>query len=118
MIKVIKSFGWAINGIKTVWREEINFRLECFIALAVIILAFILNFSFSELLAVMISVVLVLTAEIINTAVEDLCNKIEPNQDPLIGKIKDTMAAFVLFISFGTVVIGLLVFCHHFLNYF
>ena len=37
MDKIPKSFGWAINGIRVVWREEINFRIEVVIAVIVLI---------------------------------------------------------------------------------
>ena len=118
MIKLIKSFNWAINGLKTVWFEERNFRLECFIALIVLAVALIFGFSFTELTAIIFAIILVLSAEAVNTALEDLCNKVEPEVDPLIGKIKDIIAAFVLIVSLGTAIIGLVVFGHHFLNYF
>ena len=52
----------------------------------------------------------VLSAEMLNTAIEDLCNKVEPNTDPVIGKIKDMMGGFVLIVCTSSAVIGLLVF--------
>jgi diacylglycerol kinase len=118
MFKVIKSFNWALNGLKTVWLEEINFRLECLIAVLILVTAIFFDFSFTELLAIIVAIIFVISAEIINTAVEDLCNKVQPNQDPLIGKVKDIMAGYVLIVSLGASVIGLLVLAHHFLNYF
>ena len=107
-----------MNGLKTVWCEEQNFRIDILVAFLVLIFAFVFKFSFSELLAIFVAIILVASAEMVNTAIEDLCNKVQPNQDPLIGKIKDIMAGFVLFISSGSAVIGLLVLAHHFLNYF
>jgi diacylglycerol kinase len=118
VLKTIKSFGWAMNGLRTVWREELNFRIECFIAILILFVAFFFHFSFAELIAIIVAVIFVISAEVVNTAIEDVCNKIEPNQDAVIGKIKDTMAGFVLVISFGAAVIGLTVLAHHFLKYF
>jgi diacylglycerol kinase len=118
MFKLIKSFNWALNGLKTVWLEEKNFRLECLIALLILSTAIFFRFSFVELLAIIIAIIFVISAEIINTAIEDLCNKVEPNQDTLIGKVKDVVAGYVLIASFGAGIIGLLVLAHHFLNYF
>ncbi|MEI6479125.1 MAG: diacylglycerol kinase [bacterium] len=51
-----------------------------------------------------------------NTAIEDLCNKVEPEHDPAIGKIKDTMAAFVFVSSIGVSILGILIFAHHFIQ--
>ena len=111
---VFNSFVFAFSGLQTVWREERNFRIEFFIGLIVVVFMFIYNFSFIEWCLVILSTVFVLGAEIINTAMEDLCNKIEPNQDPAIGKIKDIMSAFVLVSTLGAVVVGVIVFYHHF----
>ena len=73
------------------------------------------HFSFIETAFCVIAIIIVLCAEIINTAIEDLCNKVEPNQDPVIGKIKDIMATFVLLSVIGAVVLGYLVFRYHFM---
>jgi len=116
--KWLVSFGWAKNGLKTVWLEEQNFRLECMIGFFVLLVAIFFKFNFVELLAIIIAVIFVISAEIVNTAIEDLCNKVEPNQDPIIGKVKDTMAGFVLVISVGASVIGFIVLANHFLNIF
>ena len=108
------SFIFAKNGLVTTWKEEHNFRFE--ILVAVIVLFTIIFFDFSPLEATfcILAITLVLIAEILNTAVEDLCNKVEPQHDPIIGKIKDTMAAFVLISCLGAGVVGLLVFYNHF----
>ena len=114
--KWIKSFWWAINGFKTVWHEENNFRIEVIIGVLILLAAAVFKFSYTEFAVIIVAIVIVLTGEIVNTAIEDLCNKVEPKHDAAIGKIKDTMAAFVLLASLGTLVLGLLTFAHHFLQ--
>lgn len=113
MDKLIKSFGWAINGLRTVWREEVNFRIESSIAFLVLIAAYYLNFSLLEWIFIIGCIGAVLAAEMLNTAVEDLCNKVEPNTDPIIGKIKDVMGGFVLVVSVVALMIGLIIFYHY-----
>lgn len=107
------SFKWAMNGIRTVWQEEVNFRTESAIALVVLADAVYLGFSKLEWIIIIGCIGAVLSSEILNTAVEDLCNKIEPNTDPIIGKIKDTMGGFVLVICASSSIIGLLVFSNY-----
>lgn len=111
----MNSFVFAWHGLVTVWKEELNFRIEVFISFFVIFYLVWFKFSFSESVACIIGITLVLISEIINTAVEDLCNKVEPNHDVFIGKIKDTMGAFVLISVLGALAIGVLVFYNHFL---
>ncbi|HAT68462.1 MAG: hypothetical protein A2481_03350 [Candidatus Yonathbacteria bacterium RIFOXYC2_FULL_47_9] len=114
MQKVINSFRWATNGIRTTWREEVNFRIEILCAFGVVVAGVYLNFSKLEWAFIAACITAVLAAEMVNTAVEDLCNKVESNTDTLIGKIKDVMGGFVLIVVAGASIIGLMVFSNHF----
>jgi len=114
MITAIKSFRYAVNGLKTVWKEEQNFKIEAFIGAIVVFYSFYFSFTFTEKVFCIIAVVMVLVAEIINTIVEDVCNKIQPEQDSQIKKIKDMSAAFVLLTVIGSLAIGILVLVNHF----
>lgn len=110
-----QSFLYALNGLKTVWIEERNFRIEILIGIIVAIIAYYLNFSFAESSLVTVAIVIVLMSEIINTVIEDLCDKVESSQDAQIGKIKDLGASLSLVSSIGAGILGILVFAHHFL---
>ncbi len=107
------SFKWAINGIHTVWREEVNFRIEVAVAVAVVAVGIWLQFSRLEWIIIVGCILAVLAAEILNTAVEDLCNKVEPNTDLVIGKIKDIMGGFVLVVSLGAAIMGVILFSNY-----
>ncbi len=113
--KVFNSFRHAINGFRTVLNEEHNFKIEIVASALVILSILFFQFSLIETGLCIVAVTIVLSAEIINTAVEDLCNKVEPGHDPIIGKIKDTSGAFVLVGALGAFTLGCLVFLHHFL---
>lgn len=113
MNKIIKSFGWAMNGVLTTWREEVNFRVEIFIGIIVIALGFYFDLALLEWAVIVGCIVSVLAAEMLNTAVEDLCNKVEPNLDPVIGKIKDTMGGFVFTVATGAAIVGILIFSQY-----
>ncbi len=106
MKKLIRSFGFAVHGIRAVWREEANFRIEVAVAVTVVALGVWLRFSALEWIIIAGCISAILSAEMVNTAIEDLCNKVEPSIDPAIGKIKDIMAGFVLVVSLGTAIVG------------
>lgn len=114
MTRTIKSFKYAIKGLQTTWEEEFNFRVEVSIAFVVILCIFYFNFSFLEASLSVFAITLVLVLEIINTVVEDICNKIEPSQDPIIAKIKDISASFVFTGSLGALIVGVFVLLNHF----
>ncbi len=115
--KTTNSFFYAFNGLRTTWNEENNFRIEVVVAFLLSIFMVYFKFSFIEAALCVFAMTLVLTSEIINTAIEDLCNRVEPNHDPLVGKIKDTVGAFVLVAGTGSIVIGVMVFIHHFTSF-
>ena len=103
-----------MNGVRTVWIEEVNFRIEIGGALVTIFLGAWLRLSPLEWIIVILCIGSVICAEMVNTAIEDLCNKIEPRHDPIIGKIKDIMAGFVFLASLGAMAMGILLLAHHF----
>ncbi|MCI0619497.1 diacylglycerol kinase [Candidatus Wolfebacteria bacterium] len=112
--KFWKSVLDATNGIATVWREERNFRVEVVVMALVVLAMLVFKFSLLESALLVVAIGMVLAGEILNTALEDLCNKVEPEYDAIVGKIKDTVAAFVLVSSLSALIIGVLVFVHHF----
>ncbi len=97
------------------WREERNFKIEVVVGILVIASFFFVDFSAVERAVLALCVVLVLTAEIVNTAIEDLCNKVEPGFDAVIGTIKDMMAAYVLVSCLGAVIVGISIYTAHFM---
>ncbi len=112
----INSFKYALKGLRTTWTEEHNFRFEVLCAVIVMFCIYFFHFTLVESLFCILAITLVLSAEIVNTVVEDLCNKMQPEYDSAIGKIKDTMAAFVFVTVIGALIVGVLVFYTHFLK--
>lgn len=109
-MRFLKSFGWAAHGFKTVLKEELNFRVQVAVAVLVIVAGFIRCLSALEWALLVFAIALVLMAEMVNTAVEDICDKVQPNHDAVIGKVKDIMAGYVLLSAVAATVIGVLVF--------
>jgi diacylglycerol kinase len=52
----------------------------------------------------------VIIAELFNTALEELCNKLHPEKDSQIGKVKDISAAAVLVTALFSLLAGILIF--------
>jgi len=114
MQRTLKSFKYATRGLISTWKEEVNFRIEVLVSIVVVFCIYYFDFTFIESVLCVIAITLVLVLEIINTIIEDLCNKIEPNQDKTIEKIKDMAAAFVFLGGIGALVIGIFVSVNHF----
>jgi diacylglycerol kinase len=108
--RTLHSFGFAINGIRIGFRDETNFQIQVAMALASIILGVYFQVSIAEWLFVFGAIGLVLTAELLNTALEELCDMLKDTHDPAVAKIKDLAAGAVLCASLCALVIGLIIF--------
>ncbi len=53
---------------------------------------------------------LILTAEGLNTAVEKLCDFVNPGPDPKIGRVKDIAAGGVGFAAVTAIIVGLIIY--------
>ena len=75
-----------------------------------ILLGIVLHISTTECLIVLLCIAVVLLAEMINTAIEKLCDRIEKNFHPTIKLAKDTAAGAVLVSALISFVIGATIF--------
>lgn len=105
-----KSFLNAFRGIFLMFRSERNFQLEVIALLINIILIFYLKLSTIDTLLVLIVSFGVLSAEIFNTAIEKICDIIQPEFDKRIGFIKDISAGAVTLMAVASVIVGILVY--------
>jgi len=110
MKKRIKGFGFAGRGIYSVIKSEFNMKIHITIGILVFICGFIFDISLTEWLLCLLCFGLVLGAEMINTAIENVVDLVSPDQHPLAGKAKDAAAGAVLICAIISAVIGLLIF--------
>ena len=116
--KKFHNLRYALKGIGIAWREEFNFRVQTVFAVSAPVLGWYLGISTTEFLFVIFMVGFVLTAEIFNTALEELCDKFQPEHDPHIGKIKDLAAAAVLVSSITALIVGFIIYMPYVLELF
>ena len=109
-IRKKNRFVAAYKGLITVFRSEQNFKIHLFAFFILVFFGCFFGISNVEWIAVLICAFLVLAFEIFNTAVEKLCDYMNPDFDSQIGRIKDIAAAAVLTCTIMSIVIGVLVF--------
>lgn len=112
-MKLMSSFGFAWRGIRTAVREQRNMRIHLGIALLVIVAGVYFSISLTDWCIVALAIALVLTAELINTSIENLADMVEARPHPQIGKVKDAAAGGVLLAAIGAAVTGILVFAKY-----
>ncbi len=104
MRSFLKSFHYAIRGIGFNLAYERNFRIHCFAALTVFLLAGLFyDFSGAEWGLLILLVTTVMSAESLNTAIEQTDNKITRERSRRIRHAKDSAAAAVLIVAVGAV---------------
>lgn len=104
------TFIHAAGGIGHAFRKETNFRIHVAALALAVALGVVLQISAIEWLFVAGCSMLVLSMELVNTAIENVCNLISAEYNPLIKTIKDVAAAAVLVSAAGSVVTGCIIF--------
>ncbi len=113
MNKILKSFGFAIAGVLTAFKLNLNLKIHLFLAVIAIVAGIIFNLSHLELIFVVILIMLVFSAEMINSALEEVVNLLV-NEHRLEAKIaKDVSAGMVLVVSLGALICGIVIFTPH-----
>ncbi|MDG4946530.1 diacylglycerol kinase family protein [Weeksellaceae bacterium KMM 9713] len=106
----LKSFGYALNGIREVIKSEMNMRIHLAASFLVIIMGLIFSINWIEWIFIIICIALVLSAEIANTVVEKYLDAMHPEFNPKVGLIKDMAAAAVLILAMSSFIIGMIIF--------
>ncbi|HSN08016.1 MAG TPA: diacylglycerol kinase family protein [Hanamia sp.] len=109
-MRVIKSFGWAFNGLKDCILHEKNFRIQYILALLVVIAGIFFSLSATEWMIILLCFSVVLSFEIINSAIEKLCDLVSPDFNLTIKKVKDMSASAVLLSAIISLIIGCIIF--------
>lgn len=94
--RLIRAFGYSLQGLKAAFETEWAFRVEVFVAPPMAVLALLLPVPLAEKALLLSSLFLVLMAELVNTAIETVIERIAPDRHPLSGKAKDIGSAVVL----------------------
>lgn len=115
LLKSIKSFRYALKGLKYVFREN-NMQFHILAVILVSVAGFYFQLQITEWLWICSAIFLVLISETFNTAIEYLVNLISPGYNPIAGKIKDLSAAAVLLAAFYALLVAGLVFIPKFMH--
>jgi diacylglycerol kinase len=110
---VVRSFGYAFEGLAAMVRSQPNFVVHLCAAVVAVTLGVVLRLSPLEIALIVLTIALVLVLECINTALESLSDVASPGFHPLIKRAKDVSAAAVLIAAVASVVIALLLFVPH-----
>lgn len=116
-MKLIKSFGYALRGVKFGLQEQ-NMKIHVIVTLIVIFLGIGFSITALEWAVILLCIGFVIATELLNTAIEemsDLHTSKHPDTYPRAGKPKDIGAGAVLVAAVISGCVGLLIFVPYFL---
>lgn len=110
MRRVINKFTSAFLGIVTAFKIDFSVKTQFSLAVITIIVSFFLNLSHIQWLIVLLCIGGVLSAELLNTAIEEMVNSVSHLMtDSQRKRIKDISAGAVLTMSLISLIIMLLI---------
>ena len=102
--QIYGAFLWSMKGLSACFRHEASFRLEVFLALVVVPLGLWLGHGPIEKIVLITFPILVLSAELLNSAIEAVVDKVSPEFHELAGRAKDMGSAAVFLLLVMVVV--------------
>ena len=109
--RLILRCVWSWAGLRETWRGEHSFRTWVWANLASAVLACVLDLTGGERAVILGMGLLILAAELLNTAIEDAVDYISTDQHPLAKRAKDAGSAgvFVASVAAGVAWVAVLV---------
>ena len=108
--RVDKSFKYAFAGYKSAFQSEQNMKIHSIIAILVTICGFVFKISAIEWIFLVFAIGLVIGAELLNTSIQHLVDLATQEYKRKAMLAKDTAAAYVMVLSFTSVIIGGIIF--------
>lgn len=105
-----QSQQYALEGLKLIFINERNFRIQLVFTVLVICLGFMLNVSHQDWVALALVIALVLVTEALNSVVEAICDTISKEYRINIKYAKDVSAGAVLLSAILSIVAGVIIF--------
>ena len=108
--RIKNSFKYAFNGLIDTYRTEQSVWIYIPVALLVILIGFLLKINNYEWMVIVLILGIILSLELVNTALEAVVDLVTKEYKPLAKKAKDTVSAAVLVFAVASVIVGLIIF--------
>lgn len=108
--KIINSFKYAFEGIKSSLRTERNIKIHFSMMVLVIVAGILLDISTYEWMICIILFGMVIGGELVNTAIEEVTDLVTTEINPKAKLAKDIAAGAVLIMAITSAIIGFIIF--------
>lgn len=93
--RILKATRWSMQGLRAAWLHESSFRLEVYLFVVLAPVGWWLGQTAVERVLMIGSMLLVLSVELLNSAVEAVIERYGPEFHELAGRAKDMGSAAV-----------------------
>ena len=100
----------SLNGIKNVYKNERNIRIQTIFAIFAILVSVLLRISLIEFGIIILVIFIVFISEFFNTAIENMVDMITTEYDEKAKIAKDISAAAVTISALLSIIIGIIIF--------
>jgi undecaprenol kinase len=114
--QLLRSFSFALAGIKTAIKAERNMRIHLVSSMLIIGGSFYFSITRVEWLFILLAIGGMLALELVNTAIERLVDLVTKDYHPLAMQAKDLAAGAVFLYAIFSVIIGIVIFSPYLLK--
>lgn len=105
-----RSFAFALSGIGVAFLRERNLRVHLAVGMGALYFSRYFHLSRGEMALLILTIGVVMTCELLNTAIENLVDLVSPQAHPLAKSAKDVAAGAVLVAALASVCVGFCLF--------
>jgi diacylglycerol kinase len=106
----ISGFAYAAKGLLEAIKSQFSIRFHFVATIIVIALSLYYHLNPTEWCFILLSISIVWTSELLNTALEYLTDFVSPEYNYLAGKVKDIASGAVLIAALISACVGLIIF--------
>ena len=107
-----RSFLFAVQGFRTAVRQERNIKVMLCGAIFAVTVGILLHLDPLSWAIIFVCCGVVISAELLNTAIEKVVDLVSPEFHPLAGQAKDIAAAAVWVLCVLVAIVGIIVFAN------
>ena len=113
-----QSFKFCYEGMKYAFYHEQNILVMMVVGIIALVLGIVFKLALSERLALILTIGVVLSLEMLNTAIEAVVDLVSPQKHPLAKVAKDAASGAVGIMSIFAAILGLMIFLPKFVMLF
>ena len=103
--RILYAFKYSFDGLRAAFKNEVAFRQDILLCILAIIFQAFLDIPTTSRIIMLSSLLLIIIAELINTAIETIIDRISSEKNELSKRAKDIGSAIVLITITGVCIL-------------